>query len=320
MSDSLLRRLNSGVGALAPLPDAVLGDDDAQLALHLIHELAYRGLPGVPASMEEDHAVWWLRQRLHDAMEHELREQAGPCSADAAGLLADMARAGSDPEGSLSAFVQSDASLDQVRELAMHRSAYQLKEADPHSWAIPRLSGRAKAALVQIQFDEYGNGVPGASHAELFAATMRELGLDDRYGAYLDRLPATTLATGNLISLLGSSRRLAPALVGHLALFEMCSVVPMGRYSAGLERLGVGARARRFYDVHVVADAEHEVLALEQLVGGLLAEDPTRGPEISFGATALAFVEGRFSADVLDAFRAGRSSLLGTPAGLARAS
>ena len=27
------------------------------------------------------------------------------------------------------------------REIAVHRSGYQLKEADPHTWAIPRLNG-----------------------------------------------------------------------------------------------------------------------------------------------------------------------------------
>ena len=51
----------------------------------------------------------------------------------------------------------------------MHRSAYQLKEADPHSWALPRLSGPPKAALVEVQADEYGGGRPERIHAELFA-------------------------------------------------------------------------------------------------------------------------------------------------------
>lgn len=30
-------------------------------------------------------------------------------------------------------------------------TSYQLKEADLHTWAIPRLAGRSKAALVSIQ-------------------------------------------------------------------------------------------------------------------------------------------------------------------------
>ena len=129
--------------------------------------------------------------------------------------------------------------------------AYQLKEADPHTWAIPRLDGRAKAALVDIQIGEYGDGNAQHVHATLFVDAMRALELDPSYGMYLDRIPGVTLATVNLVSLLGLHRRWRGALVGHLALFEMCSVVPMGRYAHAMHRLGAGngsallRRARR---------------------------------------------------------------------------
>ena len=62
----------------------------------------------------------------------------------------------------------------QARELLnVLRSIYTLREADPHSWAIPRLTGRAKTALVEIQNDEYGNGDGSQMHAELFRRTAR---------------------------------------------------------------------------------------------------------------------------------------------------
>ena len=41
----------------------------------------------------------------------------------------------------------------------------------------------------------------------------------------------------------------------------MTSVVPMGRYARVCERLGLGRRARRFYDVHVEAD-DQDLVAL----------------------------------------------------------
>ena len=44
-------------------------------------------------------------------------------------------------------------------------------------------------------------------HATLFADTMREIGLDDRYGTYLNAIPGVTLSTVNLVSLLGLHRR-----------------------------------------------------------------------------------------------------------------
>ena len=50
------------------------------------------------------------------------------------------------------------ATREQALELLALRSVYTLREADAHSWAIPRLTGRPKAALVEIQADEYGGG------------------------------------------------------------------------------------------------------------------------------------------------------------------
>lgn len=314
LTESLLRRLQRGHGWLdTRMPDETLLDDDAQLALHVIYELSYRGFAGIDESMECDEAVVGLRRTLERAMERELRDHVTMDSSDPVELLRELSQRSGGP--SLSSYLADNPDLDQFREFAIHRSAYQLKEADPHSWALPRLSGRAKSAMVEIQSDEYGRGVPGASHAEYFAVTMRSLGLDATYGGYVDLLPATTLATGNLIGLLGLQRRLLPALIGHLALFEMTSTGPMARYSRALEALGVGPEGRAFFDVHVEADALHEVLALTDLVGGYLEDVPDSGPEIAFGALALMHVEGSFSGHLLDSFARGRTSLRpGVPA------
>jgi hypothetical protein len=163
--------------------------------------------------------------------------------------------------------------------------------------------------MVEIQADEYGGGVESKMHCSLFAMTMSELGLDNRYGAYLDWLPGPTLATVNLISLFGLHRRLRAALVGHLAIFEMTSVVPMSRYAQALSRLGVGSRARRFYDVHVEADQHHQTIAARDMAGRLAEDEPALADDILFGARAVMEVERRFSQDVLAAWADGRSSL-----------
>lgn len=317
ITESLFTRLRTGWGYLDGLVPAAIGtdvltDEDVQLALHVIYELSYRGYAEVDAAMECDERVVALKRRIEVAMEAQLREQIGPVRPDVRELLAELSSDSSGP--SLSATLLAHPRRDVVAEFAIHRSAYQLKEADPHSWAIPRLGGRAKAALVEIQFDEYGRGEPGRSHAELFAATMTSLGLDATYGTYIDRLPATTLATGNLIGLLGQQRRLLPALLGHLALFEMTSTGPMSRYVELLERVGVDEAGREFFAVHVIADAHHEVIALTDLVGGYLEQDPGAGAEIGFGAMALTLVEGAFSSAFMAALERGESTLRPLPA------
>ncbi len=313
LSAYLLEHLVAAPHPLPPPPaldDDPLCGDDCQLALYCCYELHYRPMAGVAEGWEWEPSLLAFRGTLERAFERRLRDDvgsAGPVGDVEAGLR--RAIAGHDGP-SLSGYAEHRATLGQLRELAVHRSAYQLKEADPHTWAIPRLTGRAKAAMVEIQFDEYGGGAEGQSHAELWATTMQALALDSSYGAYLDVLPGVTLATTNLISLFGLHRRLRGALVGHLATFEMTSVLPMGRYGAALERLGIGAEGRAFYDVHVEADAVHELVAIERLAGGLVAAEPALASEVVFGARALIAVENRFARHVLRCWEQGDSSLL----------
>ena len=184
---------------------------------------------------------------------------------------------------SLSKRVEREAELAQVLEFMVHRSAYQLKEADPHSWALPRLHGGPKAAMVEVQADEYGGGRADRIHARLFADSMEAVGLDSAYGAYLDHIPGITLATVNLMSLFGLHRRLRGAIVGHLALFEMTSSIPNRRYAAGLRRLGYEGRATEFFDEHVLADAVHENIAAVDLAGGLARQEPALAAQILWG-------------------------------------
>lgn len=301
-----LERLAQLRAQMCPDP---LADEDLQLSLTICYELHYRGLDGVDDCSEWDPVVIAVRRRLEAAFLAALdaeRPEPEPEPVDV--RLARVVAADDGPP--LSAYVRRTATLEQVRELAMHRSLYQLKEADPHSWGLPRLSGRAKAAMVEIQFDEYGGGRLERMHSTLFASTMRTLGLDDTYGAYVDALPATTLATSNVISLFGLNRRWRGALVGHLAAFEMTSSVPNARYAAGLRRLGLGPDATGFYDEHVEADAVHEQVAAVDLCGGLVDTEPGLAEDVLFGARACLAVEGRFTGAVLGAWQAGRSSLL----------
>ena len=167
-----------------------------------------------------------------------------------------------------------------------------------------------KAALVEIQADEYGGGRAERMHAALFAKAMRGLGLDDTYGAYLDLIPGCTLATVNLMSLFGLHRSWRGAIVGHLALFEMTSSIPNRRYAAALRRIGADDDTCDFFDEHVTADAVHEAIAAVDLAGGLAREEPSLTADILWGARALIELEGRWATRLLTAWEEGRSSLL----------
>jgi hypothetical protein len=217
------------------------------------------------------------------------------------------ALADNQPGPSLADYMRFNSTLEEFRAFVMHRSAYQLKEADPHSWVIPRLSGRAKAALVEIQADEYGSGSAERIHARLFAKAMDSLGLDSRYGAYVNKLPGVTLSTVNLMSMFGLHRRFRGAAVGHLAVFEMTSSIPNGKYASGLRRLGAEA-ATEFFDEHVEADAAHEMIAIHDLAAALAEDEPSLAGQILFGARALLDLDAAFARHLMKSWAAGQSS------------
>jgi hypothetical protein len=289
-----------------------LADDDLQLALYLCYELHYHGLPGVADEWEWEPTLLALRRELEACFEAALQARVPVPATPAVPEEMDLALrevAEADEAPSLSRHIERHATLEQMLEFLIHRSAYQLKEADPHSWALPRLHGPPKAALVQIQADEYGNGRADRVHAQLFADTMEELDLDPRYGAYVDRLPGLTLATVNLMSYFGLHRRWRGAIVGHLALFEMESSLPNRRYADALRRLGCSERATAFFDEHVAADAIHENIAAVDLAGGLARQQPELAGDILWGAATLVELDARVARHLLEAWEDGTSSL-----------
>lgn len=313
-ADDLVESPTEAIADSKPLLEGIadpLADDDLQLALYLCYELHYRSFPGVDPAWEWSPTLLALRGVLERAFLTALEEAVPPSdSVDAATVGDELFRLEEGDEGvSLSRHLERRADLDEFREFVVHRSLYQLKEADPHSWAIPRLSGAPKSALLEVQADEYGGGQAERMHSTLFAKTMRALGLESRENGYLSLVPGSTLATVNLMSALGLRRERRGAIVGHLAMFEMTSARPNRRYGNALRRLGFGSEATDFYDEHVEADAVHENIAAYDLAGGLARAEPEVAADILFGARALLFLEDRLAHRLLAAWERGETSL-----------
>jgi Iron-containing redox enzyme len=316
LSERLFEGLEGPPGEGLEAPAAVdsadpIADEDLQLALYVAYELHYAGIRGVDEGWEWAPSLLAFRAALERPFEAAVAELVRPASEEELRSVGEALQriVAEDPGPPLSRYMETRGTLEQMLEHVVHRSAYQLKEADPHSWAIPRLGARPKAALLEVQADEYGGGNAERMHSVLFAKTMAALGLDPTYGGYLDRLPGVTLATVNLMSGFGLHRRRRGAIVGHLAAFEMTSSIPNRRYGNALRRLGLGREVTHFYDEHVEADAVHENIAAWDLAGGLAADEPAVAPDVLFGARALLQVEARWATHLIDAWERGESSL-----------
>lgn len=287
--------------------------DDLQLALYVCYELHYQGFGGVDAGLEWDADLLRLRRHLERPFLAALRaETAGMADEDAAkaldGALAELLIEPLDGSGP-SYHLMEHGERWQLREYLVHRSLYQLKEADPHSWVVPRLRGQAKASFVSVQHDEYGAGRGDAVHAVLFADMMEAFGLDSHYGHYIDAVPAITMATVNLMTMFGLHRALRGALVGQFALLEITSPPGSNRLLRAVERFDDRAAATRFYNEHVEADAVHEQIVRHSVLGSLLTAEPELVPDVLLGIRAGVLLEERLGEHLLGAWQAGRSSL-----------
>lgn len=284
----------------APAPDSW---DDEAIALWTLHELSYRGFEDASDRAEWDPKVLGVRHDLETRLEDRLRARWTGAVVEPANVPAALeALVAADDGRSLATFVRRHADHDQVLEVLRQRSVYQLKEADPTAWVVPRLPVRAKAALVELQFDEYGNGNPNRLHAHLFARGLEAVGLRSEYGAYVDDALPETLELNNALSMFGLHRRLRGAAMGHLAAFEMSSSLPSRKIVQGLQRLGLDGPMAHYYDEHVEADAIHEIVAAHDICGTLAEDEPDQADEILFGAFTCLDLEGRFAVAMFDAW------------------
>ena len=318
VTEQLLDHLVRPVHELPPLPltDAdPLTDDDLALALYLCYELHYLGLPDVDEAWEWEPTLLRERRRLEHDLERRLVEVVGHVPV---GVSRDRRHRGAAAPG-----VRRRRSV----ALGLHgSSAARSRRCGSSRCTAPRTSsrrpiptrGRSRASPAgprpRSSTSSRGSTAradPQDVHANLFAEVMAALDLDPTYGAYLDRIPGVTLSTCNLVSLFGLHRRWRGALVGHLALFEMTSVGPMGRYQAALERMGLGRQATRFYEEHVIADERHQEVAPARPRGR--ARRPGAVPRRRGRLRRSRPGRGRGAGSpqhLLDSWAAGRSSLL----------
>jgi hypothetical protein len=285
LSEALFEAMRVHADDLSPVldvrPDS---DDDAQIALWALYELHYRGFEDVDDDLEWHPVLLQLRRTLEQDLEARLRSRFPWEVPDGPFAESFFETVAAHDGPSMAAFVHRHADAEQVLDLLRLRSVYHLKESDPTAWVVPRLPVGVKAALMEVQYDEYGCGDPNRLHSQLFAVGMEACGLRPDYGAYVDDVPVEVLEQNNAMSLLGLHRRLRGAALGHLAAFEATSSMPSRRMVQGLGRLGFAQEMIDYYEEHVAADAVHEQLAVRTICGALVEHEPALVEDVFFGA------------------------------------
>jgi hypothetical protein len=219
------------------------------------------------------------------------------------------------PDPGLGTYLREAATLGQLRDIVAMRSLFFLKEPDPWAMVIPSLRGPAKAGLIDVLLDEYGWGRYEHMHSTVYEVLMDRLGLDTAYDAYFDSTVPEFLAVLNYQGMLARHRRLCRRMYGYIYLVEAESPEAMRGYLAAYDRLGVtDPDIRRFYELHVSADEDHQRVALEEMIVPVVRAEPDARVEITRGVLGGQALEHAFSRHLRDRFTAGRSALRETSA------
>nr|WP_245743935.1 iron-containing redox enzyme family protein [Lentzea fradiae] len=308
LSESVVDTLSRDrTGRTLPFAVADPFGEDLTIALHVLYELHYGGFEGVDPAWEWDPELLRLRGQIEHAFLGALR--AGVAGGDDLTAELEALLVEHVPGSGVSHHLRDEGTWDEMREYFAHRSVYHHKEADPHAWVIPRLRGTAKAALVAVEFDEFGGGKADRMHSRLYADLLEGAGMSAEYLAYLDDVPAPAIAIVNMMSLFGLHRSLRGALVGHFAAAEITTAPSAQRMAQALDRLEADPRCVEFFTEHIEADAVHEQIMRRDVIGSLLEQEPSLCPDVVFGIQATELLEQRLADHLLASWRAGETSL-----------
>ena len=93
-----------------------------------------------------------------------------------------------------------------------------------------------------------------------------------------------SLALANAMTAMATSRRYAWHSVGALGVIELTAPGRSEQVNAGLKRLGIPGKARRYFALHAALDVKHSQAWNREVIEPLVAADPRIARAIAEGA------------------------------------
>lgn len=279
----------------APLRDSDPYGIDMQLALHICYELHYRGFAGVDPGWEWSPALLSLRAQFEYEFLTALRQSVGVIENEVSPSVELHQLANGVKPGTVQ-FLRSNGTWEQMQEYFIHRSLYRLRESDPQTWVVPRRCGCRE------------------SHRQrAFARLMANAGLDTTYLTYVDRLPAQSLAVGNLMTLFGLHRTHRGSAAGFFAAAEASFARTSRSLLEAMDRMGAPSACVEFYRDYLDNDFEPWPDETHAAVNELTVREPTLNSDVVFGIWAQQVLEDMHAAHLVASWSTGRSSLRRAP-------
>jgi hypothetical protein len=225
------------------------------------------------------------RQREHSFVERErgaiqglVPQWSGPAEFEA--WFRELDATGPGQGDALFPWLAARASMAEMRWFLTQEAAGEAGFDDLVALTQLKLPQRAKLELARNYWDEMGRGRPAAMHGEMLGRLVRNLELE--VSVHTTVWPA--LALGNLLVALASDRHYAYHSLGALGAVELTAPGRVARVAQGLERLGISARDRMYFDLHATIDKKHAEDWITEVLVPLTTERPETMAWIAEGA------------------------------------
>lgn len=177
-------------------------------------------------------------------------------------------------------WLAEEAEFDDMRYFLRQEAAGEAGFDDLVAWTQVKLPDQAKLELARNYWDEMGRGNARGMHGPMLAVLVETLRLEPE----IETTVWESLALANAMTAMATTRRYAWLSVGALGVIELTAPDRSACVAAGLRRLGLSDRERRYFDLHAHLDVKHSETWNREALRPLVEEDPRRAPAMAEGA------------------------------------
>ena len=177
-------------------------------------------------------------------------------------------------------WLAEEAELEDLRWFLQQEAAGEAGFDDLVALTQVKLPDAAKLELARNYWDEMGRGSEGGMHGPMLERTTRGLDLQPS----IDTTLWQSLALANTMTAFATTRRYAYHSVGALGVVELTAPTRVGKVAAGLKRLGIEPKFRKYFDLHAVLDVKHSEDWNREALRPLVAADPQCARSLAEGA------------------------------------
>jgi hypothetical protein len=254
----------------------------------LAHWNRERLAPSFPSAdwqsrIADDAAMLRLEGGFVEELRAEIADRAAEAPTDADGFiewfeaLQDNGPGQGDP---LFPWLAEEATRDELRWFLQQEAAGEAGFDDLVALTQVKLPTRPKLELARNYWDEMGQGREIGMHGPMLGSLVDTLALESQ----IESTVWESLALANAMTAMASARRYAWHAVGALGAVELTAPGRSACTAAGLKRIGLSGKERRYFALHATLDVKHSEAWNREALRPLVEEDPRRATAIAEGA------------------------------------